>query len=159
MACVYDDTLQDDCTTPITAFGPSPLIGPPSPNAPTPNPDYNFVPISDTSDNPGNPVAALAGSSSGSSSLGQSVLNFFGAITPTILKATTGTGATTGLRLQVNPATGQSQYYNPATGQYVGGPVNTTGNFFSGNSGFLLIIIALVVAFFAFGGRKRLAAA
>lgn len=110
------------------------------------------------------PIAAQASASSGPSALSgvfTSLLNFGAAVTPTIAKAVSGTGTTTGLRLQINPATGQQQYFNPATGQYVGGAVNTGGlsGLLSGNSGFLLIIAALVAAFFFFGGRKRLAAA
>jgi hypothetical protein len=62
------------------------------------------------------------------------------------------------LQLRVNPATGQQQYFNSTTGQFVGGPISNTtpglGGIFSGS--FLLVIVALVVAFFAFGGRKRL---
>lgn len=106
-----------------------------------------------------NPVAGAATTTSGGTSLGTSLLNFAAAVTPSAIAA--GTGTTTGLRLQTNPATGLSQYYNPATGQYVGSPVTSSGisTLFSGSTGFILIIVALVLAFFAFGGKKRLAAA
>jgi hypothetical protein len=104
-----------------------------------------------------NPIALSAATSNGPNPgiLG-SVLNFTAAVTPFISKIVAPSPAS-GLRLQTNPATGQQQYFNPTTGQYVGGAVNTGGltGFFSGNSGFLLVVAALVVAFFAFGGRKR----
>lgn len=97
-----------------------------------------------------NPVAASAASSNSPSWL-TSLLNFGASVTPKILNST---NTTSNLRLQINPQTGQMQYWNPATGQYVGGPVNTTGSLFSGGSGLLLIGAAVIIGFLAFFKRK-----
>lgn len=104
-----------------------------------------------------NPVATGAATSNGPSSLNglfTSILNFGS----TIAKSVTGPSTSSGLRLQVNPATGLQQYYNPATGAYVGSPIQPSGGLLGGSNSFLLVIAALVVAFFAFSGRKKLAA-
>lgn len=178
--CVYDDTLQDDCATPIFGAGAYTVVGVPfSPTTPstlTSNSDPfslpgqgGFAPSSDASSflsslntlpsGAANPVSAMASSSNGNTALSTSILNFFTAVTPAAIKAASGSTTPTGLVLQTNPTTGQMQYYNPATGQYTGGAVNTGGlsGFFSGSG--LYIILALVVAFFAFGGMKRLSKA
>lgn len=107
-----------------------------------------------------NPVAAMSGSSNGGgpSSL-STFLNFFQSVAPSAIAAGTGTTSPSGVRLQVNPATGLQQYYNPSTGQYVGSAITPNTSLLSGSNSFLWVIVALVVAFFAFGGRKRLAAA
>lgn len=101
-----------------------------------------------------NPVAASAGTSNGPSAL-SSFLGFLGQIAPTVTNAVAGT-STASLRLQINPANGLQQYYNPTTGQYVGAPVSQTG-FGStlGGSSLLLVLFAVVIGFFAFGGRKH----
>lgn len=109
---------------------------------------------------PNNPVAQQVGNpaTNGGTSIGQSILSFFTAVAPSAIAAGTGTPTVSGLRLQVNPATGQQQYYNPATGQYVGSSINTSSNsLFSGvgGSSFILVIFALIVAWFAFGGGKK----
>lgn len=104
-----------------------------------------------------NPVAAQAASSNGGSSIFGSILNFGSTLAPSIIKAVSSPTAPSGLVLQLNPATGQMQYYNPTTGQYVGGAVSS-GGILGGNS-WIFLVFALVVAFFAFGGKKRLAAA
>lgn len=102
--------------------------------------------------NTSNPVAAQAGASSG---VFQSLLNFGTSLAPTISKAISGNNSvTSGLRLQVNPSTGQTQYFNPATGQYLAGSVNTSSSLLGGNTGFILLVVAVVVGFFAFFGRK-----
>lgn len=103
-----------------------------------------------------NPVQAQASNPSGPSIFGQ-VLNFGTNLVNKVVGPSPGTS--TNLRLQVNPATGQMQYYNPATNQFVGGPVNQSSGLFGGSNSFLLILVALAVAFFAFGGRKALAKA
>lgn len=99
--------------------------------------------------------AIMAGSGS-PTSFGTSLLNFFGNVAPSIIKATTGPSPSTGLQSKLNPATGTYQLFNPATGTFLPS-TSTTGlsSLFSGN-GLLLVVVALVVAFFAFGGRKRL---
>lgn len=106
------------------------------------------------------PVATLATDSQNNG--GSALSSFFGAlpgIITSVDKAVVGQGTSSGLRLQLNPATGQQQYYNPATGMYVGGPIGGSSLFGgASSSSFFLILFALVVAFFAFGGRKRLAA-
>jgi len=104
-----------------------------------------------TTDN--NPVASAVGTSNGPTGLSSTlstVLNFG----TSILKTVTTPTAPSNLRLQVNPSTGLQQYYNPTTGQYVGSPIQPTGAF--GSNGFIFIIIALVVGFLAFGGKKAL---
>lgn len=109
------------------------------------------------------PVAiSSSASGQGGPNLFGSVLNFFGAVAPSAISAATGT-TPTGLQQRINPANGQLQYYNPTTGQFVAGPVATSGggltSLFSGGSSFLLVIVAVVITFFAFGGRKRLVSA
>jgi hypothetical protein len=103
-----------------------------------------------------NPVASQAGQAAGPGWL-QTLITTSGNV---VSKAISSPAPTAGLRLQINPATGQQQYFNPTTGQYIGGAVNTSGfsGLFSGSNSFILIIVALAIAFFAFGGRKRLAA-
>lgn len=103
-----------------------------------------------------NPVVNSASQSNGPSAL-SSIFSFLGSIAPTVTGAITGSSSTSSLRLQVNPSTGMQQYYNPATGQYVGAPISSTGSALGGSS-LILIIFALVIGFFAFGGRKRLSA-
>lgn len=103
-----------------------------------------------------NPVAASVASPSGTSILSNtsfftSLANLGASITSAVVGKPT---ATSGLILQVNPATGLQQYYNPTTGLYVGSPITASGNPL-GSSSFLLVIVALVVAFFAFGSSKR----
>jgi hypothetical protein len=91
---------------------------------------------------------------------GSALSSFFGSLPGLIsstVKAVTPTSTTANLRLQLNPATGKMQYFNSQTGQYIGGPVQTSSSLF-GNSSLMLVLFALVLAFFAFGGRKRLAA-
>lgn len=111
-----------------------------------------------------NPVANSAAHSSGSTALSgtSSLLNFFSAVAPASIAAATGTGTTTttGLVQQLNPATGVLSYYNPATGQYTGVVPSSTGlsSLLTGGTGFIFVIVALVVAFLFFGGKKRLAA-
>lgn len=106
-----------------------------------------------------NPVALSTASPSGTSALSNSsfftsLFNSLPALTSSIGKAVSGSSTPSGLRLQVNPATGLQQYFNPSTGQYVGSPITSTGSILGGNS-FVLVIIALIVAFFAFGGLKH----
>ena len=104
-----------------------------------------------------NPVAASAGTSSGGTAISgifTSLLNFGSTVTSAVVAPS----STSGLKLQINPATGQQQYFNPTTGQYIGGPVGNT-SLLGGSNSFLLVIVALVVAFFAFGGKKAVAAA
>lgn len=106
------------------------------------------------------PVATAAGNGGGSSII-PSLLNFTSSIAAPVINAATGTQAS-GLVLKVNPATGLQQYYNPLTGQFSGAPISSTTSgltgLFSGGSSFILIIVAVVIAFFAFGFRKRAAA-
>jgi len=99
------------------------------------------------SDNQGAAQAAASNSPSWLTSL----INFG---TTTATKVINQTNTSSNLRLQVNPATGQMQYYNPATNQYVGGPVNTSGSLFSGGSGILLLFAAVAIGFLAFFKRK-----
>jgi hypothetical protein len=113
---------------------------------------------------PNNPVALTAAhpAVSGGTSIGAGILSFFSSVAPAAIAAGTGTQAASNLRLQINPATGQQQYYNPATGQYIGSPVGSSSNSLFGGIGgssVLLVIFALVIAWFAFGGRKALASA
>jgi hypothetical protein len=113
---------------------------------------------------PNNPVAQAVGNpaTNGGTSLSAGILSFFTAVAPSAIAAGTGTTAVSGLRLQINPATGQQQYYNPATGQFVGSAVGTSSSSIFGSVGsssFLLVIFALIVAWFAFGGKKALASA
>lgn len=105
-----------------------------------------------------NPIAAQASSSNGGSSIWGSVLNFGSSIATPIVKSLTQPTASSNLRLQINPTTGQQQYYNPSTGQYVGGPVTTSTSLLGGNS-WIFVVFALALAFFAFGGKKALARA
>jgi hypothetical protein len=158
MACVYDDTLADDCTTPLNPSNCSSGMPYDVNGNPCPGSSSSLLAQVQAAQS-ASPVATAASTSNGGSALFGSILNFG---TTVFSKVVPFSGTpTTGLRLQVNPATGQQQYYNPATGQYVGGPVNTGGvsGLLGGSSGFFLVIIALVVAFFMFGGKKRLAAA
>lgn len=105
-----------------------------------------------------NPVANSVSSPSGPSAL-SSFFSFLGNVAPTITKAVTGTGTSTGLVLRVNPATGMQQYYNTATGQYVGGPVSTGIGGSLGGSSMILVVFAIIIGFLAFGGGRRHAAA
>lgn len=164
MSCVYDSTLADDCTTPLA---------PQVPLLTSDSTQFAVVPTSDstllsqvqaaqagTPTGPASPVAAAVASSGGGGSIFASILNF-GA---SVVKTVTPTSTTTGLQLRVNPSTGQQQYFNPVTGQFVGGPISNTtsglGSIFSGSgTSLILVVVALAVAFFAFGGRKRLARA
>lgn len=141
MACYDIEGNTVDCTDP-NAIGIAATSGGNDPNA-----GLNLT---------NNPVVASASTSNGTSAL-SSFFGFLGNIAPTVAGAISG-NTTQSLRLQVNPSTGQQQYYNPATGQYVGAPVQSSG-FNLGGSSLLLVVFALVVGFFAFGGRKRLAAA
>jgi hypothetical protein len=105
-----------------------------------------------------NPIVASASSSNGPSALSgafTSLLNF----APTAIKSFTATSpAASGLRLQVNPSTGKTQYFNPVTGQYLAGEVNTSGSLFgSTNSSFLLVLLAIVAGFFFFGRKQATA--
>jgi hypothetical protein len=172
MACVYDPTLADDCTTPlnyaVSASGAPSLgncaMGLPYDENGNPCPEnaaataFFSASAQPTTTIPttANPIAASAGVSNGPSATPtttSSILNFFSSIAPTVVKATTGTGVTTGLRQQINPATGQLSYYNPATGQYTG--VVPSSSLLSGSSGLLLVGAAIVVGFLIFAGRKR----
>jgi hypothetical protein len=110
-----------------------------------------------------NPVAAQATSpaTNGGTSLSSSLLGFFSSVAPSAIKAATG-APSSGIVYQLNPATGTYQYYNTATGTYSPtNPTATTGisGIFSGSSSWILVVVALVVAFFAFGGRKKIASA
>lgn len=106
-----------------------------------------------------NPVARLSTDSqnNGGTSLASSIFSSLPSIITSVSKVIPGQGQSSNLRLQINPATGLQQYYNPSTGQYVGGPIGASGPL--GGSSLMLVLFALVVAFFAFGGKKRLAAA
>lgn len=174
--CVYDSSLLADCTTPVSSSYSSAAsqqvstqvvgTGCPSPSGydiygnfcPGVSFDQYGYPVgTQTGTVAANPVAGSVASSNGGTALSTSLLNFASAIAPTAIKAATGTSTTTGLILQTNPATGTAQYYNPATGLYVAGPVNTSGlaGLFTGTTGIILLIVALVIGFFAFGGKRR----
>ena len=141
MPCYDIEGNTVDCTD-SNAIGVSPSTGSGDVNA-----GLNFA---------NNPVASSAATSSGPSALSQ-FFSFLGKVTPTAIAAASGSPSSQALRLQINPSTGQQQYYNPSTGQYVGAPVSTTG-FNLGGSSLILIVFAVVIGFFAFGGARRLTA-
>lgn len=171
--CVYDSSLLADCTTPVSSSysdASSQQVstqvvgtGCPSPSGydiygnVCPTQVAQVAATENASTISANPVAGSVASSNGGTALSTSLLNFASAIAPAAIKAATGTSTTTGLILQTNPATGTLQYYNPATGLYVAGAVNTNGlaGLFTGTTGIILLIVALVIGFFAFGGKRR----
>lgn len=153
MSCVYDDTLADDCKTPLygsdSALADYADLGTTSGSSQTSSLLAQVQSVQSS-----NPVASGVGSSSGGSALSNifsSVLNFGS----TAIKSFAPTPTQSNLRLQVNPTTGLQQYYNPSTGQYVGSPINSTSSLFGGSNSFLLVIVAVIVAIFAFGGFRR----
>jgi len=167
MACVYDNTLADDCSTPLSPSDQGALsaysdlgtynTGQPSsvPSGPTSLLSQVQAAQQGTPSGPVSPVAASAGASgSGGPGFFASILNFGTSVAAKFVP----TSAQTGLQLRVNPATGQNQYYNPSTGMFVGGAVssNTSGlsSLFSG-SNLLLVLGAVVIVLFIFLGKKR----
>ena len=101
------------------------------------------------------PVAVSAGSSgSGGPGIISSILNFGSSVVNRVVQPSQ---STSGLVLRINPTTGQQQYFNNATGQFVGGPVNSSGLgslFGASGSGLILVVVAVAVAFFVFYRRK-----
>jgi hypothetical protein len=102
-----------------------------------------------------NPVVASSVSPSGTTVLPSWATNLINIGSGVIQRVVSPTQSN-GLQLRINPSTGQQQYYNPATNQYVGAPLggSSLSSIFSGNSGIILVVFALIVAFFAFGGKR-----
>jgi len=106
--------------------------------------------------NVGNPVQSMAGASSGGSALTglfSSILNF----SSTAIRTFTGPqGTSSGLQYRVNPSTGQYGYFNPATGAWSVAPSGSgLSGLFSGSSSFILVLVAIVIGFLAFGKKRR----
>jgi hypothetical protein len=119
--------------------------------------DVSYISGSVPSDvlNTSNPVSTMAGSSSGGSALSSilgSVLNFGSSVIRTVNSPST---SSSGLQYKLNPATGQYGYYNTATGTWSASP-NTTGlsGFFGGSGSFILLILAVIIGFLAFGKKR-----
>lgn len=142
--CADPNCTFGDCTDQSTSSGGSLLAAVQAAQVGTPT-------------GPASPVASSAGGGGGTSIL-QSFLNFTSSVAAPVIGAATGSQAS-GLVLKTNPATGLNQYYNPTTGQFIGSPVSSTTSgltsLFSGGGSLILVVVALVVAFFAFGFRKR----